>query len=434
MKKDAGRLDGWKAIGAYFGRDRTTAIRWANERGLPVHKLPGGKTSTVYALQAELDVWLASQNAAEAVEDEGEKKSNRKRWPISIAFAAALGVLLLVWQLNSGERQSALPKDKKAAALFVQARDNAAQRNAQSIAASIGEFEATLKRQPDFAPAFAGLAEAYLLSAEYGTMSYDVAYGKAGPAAARALALEGELPAAHRVQAYVRYWWERDPVSAGKSFRRAIALDDQEFQTRFWYGGILADNGEFAAARREYEAARALNPGWLPIATHLALLKWREGDTRRGIGDFEALASQNPNFPLVRYFLGVAYLGEGDTANYLKTVRERATIRGSETLRDYLSELVDAQTKGGEAALRSAIIDRAMRDEAGRPFPDHSLPAFLASALGDRGRLISALRIADTNREIWGASGYRERILQKWQGDPDVIRLLEPRTAPKIEQ
>ena len=54
------RLDGWKAIANYLGRERTTAIRWASERGLPVHRVPGGKTGTVYALRSELDAWLSS--------------------------------------------------------------------------------------------------------------------------------------------------------------------------------------------------------------------------------------------------------------------------------------------------------------------------------------------------------------------------------------
>ena len=62
------RLDGWKAIANYLGRERTTAIRWANERGLPVHRVPGGKTGTVYALHAELDAWLASDK------DNGKKQ------------------------------------------------------------------------------------------------------------------------------------------------------------------------------------------------------------------------------------------------------------------------------------------------------------------------------------------------------------------------
>jgi hypothetical protein len=54
----AERLDGWKSIAAYLKRDRTTVIRWTRERGLPVHRLPGGRTGTVYALKHELDRWL----------------------------------------------------------------------------------------------------------------------------------------------------------------------------------------------------------------------------------------------------------------------------------------------------------------------------------------------------------------------------------------
>ena len=52
------RLDSWKEIAAYLGRDVTTAIRWEKERGLPVHRVPGGRLSRVFAYSNELDEWL----------------------------------------------------------------------------------------------------------------------------------------------------------------------------------------------------------------------------------------------------------------------------------------------------------------------------------------------------------------------------------------
>ncbi len=52
------KLDGWKEIAAYLGRDVTTAIRWEGERRLPVHRVPGGKRSAVYAYPHEIDEWL----------------------------------------------------------------------------------------------------------------------------------------------------------------------------------------------------------------------------------------------------------------------------------------------------------------------------------------------------------------------------------------
>jgi tetratricopeptide (TPR) repeat protein len=54
------RLDSWKEIGAFFGRDERTAKRWERERGLPVHRVPGSGRGRVYAYPAELTEWLQS--------------------------------------------------------------------------------------------------------------------------------------------------------------------------------------------------------------------------------------------------------------------------------------------------------------------------------------------------------------------------------------
>ena len=52
------RLDGWKAIAEYLGRDARTLQRWRDERGLPIHRVPGTKGGTVFAYPSELDAWL----------------------------------------------------------------------------------------------------------------------------------------------------------------------------------------------------------------------------------------------------------------------------------------------------------------------------------------------------------------------------------------
>ena len=51
------RLDSWKEIAAFFGRDERTVNRWEKEKGLPVHRLPGAK-GRVYAYADELSQWL----------------------------------------------------------------------------------------------------------------------------------------------------------------------------------------------------------------------------------------------------------------------------------------------------------------------------------------------------------------------------------------
>lgn len=53
------RLQSWKEIAQYLQRDVRTVIRWEQEKGLPVHRVPGGKQPRVFAYRHELDVWLA---------------------------------------------------------------------------------------------------------------------------------------------------------------------------------------------------------------------------------------------------------------------------------------------------------------------------------------------------------------------------------------
>jgi TolB-like protein/tetratricopeptide (TPR) repeat protein len=59
------RLDSWKDIAEYLGRSVRTAIRWAECRGLPIHRVPGGKRQAVFAYSQEIDAWLVSKGGQE---------------------------------------------------------------------------------------------------------------------------------------------------------------------------------------------------------------------------------------------------------------------------------------------------------------------------------------------------------------------------------
>jgi hypothetical protein len=94
------RLDSWKEIAKHLGRDVRTAIRWERDRGLPVHRLPGGRRSAVFAYRAEIDGWLrgrpevahaASADTARAVSS-GPMKGRR----LSVRQLAGAGLLLVV--------------------------------------------------------------------------------------------------------------------------------------------------------------------------------------------------------------------------------------------------------------------------------------------------------------------------------------------------
>jgi TolB-like protein/Tfp pilus assembly protein PilF len=60
------RLDSWKAIAQYLDRDVRSVQRWEQERGLPVHRVPGEKGGTVFAYEDELDRWLTGRDTPSA--------------------------------------------------------------------------------------------------------------------------------------------------------------------------------------------------------------------------------------------------------------------------------------------------------------------------------------------------------------------------------
>jgi hypothetical protein len=51
------RLESWKEVAAYLGRDITTVRRWEKREALPVHRIHYSRLGSVYAYTAELDAW-----------------------------------------------------------------------------------------------------------------------------------------------------------------------------------------------------------------------------------------------------------------------------------------------------------------------------------------------------------------------------------------
>lgn len=88
---EADRLDSWKEIAAHIGRDVRTAIRWEHERGLPVHRLPGGRRGVVFAYRDEVDRWLLS-----AAEAGGPVPPTRPTWRRAVVLPSLAATALVL--------------------------------------------------------------------------------------------------------------------------------------------------------------------------------------------------------------------------------------------------------------------------------------------------------------------------------------------------
>lgn len=83
------RLNSWKEIAAHLGRQVRTVVRWEKERGLPVHRLPGGQGRSVFAFTDELDQWAVGRLEEEDVPPP-------RRWPLSTRTTVGAAVLLVI--------------------------------------------------------------------------------------------------------------------------------------------------------------------------------------------------------------------------------------------------------------------------------------------------------------------------------------------------
>jgi predicted Zn-dependent protease len=260
-----------------------------------------------------------------------------------------------------------------------------------------------------------------------------VAYERARRSAERALALDPGLAAAHRALGFVAYWWEHDRARAAKAFQTALKLAPGDGQTHFWYGNVLADNGEHAAARRELDAARLAQPGSVAIDTDYAWALWSAGETKAAYDRLDAIVARSPGFAVAHDSLAEMRLGDGDYAGYLQELAARQAARAEPDLAARLATLRQAQAAGGLPGLQRAMLSRVLAEQATAPFPDHSFAAFLASVAGDRMALMDVLARADKGREIWGSSGYVRLVAARWQGDEEIIESLARRRPQNIE-
>lgn len=449
--RDCERVDGWKAIGAHFGRDRTTAIRWAQDRGLPVHFIPGGKTRTVYALKAELDAWARRRKEGEpagpthaadpapsqTVEREapppGPERPNLRRRPAAMALVGALALLggsaYVLAPARAPTSSTALPADPATAQLLVQAREDWAERTAPSLGRAIAELQQVTRRAPGFAPAFADLADAYVLAREAGSLSDGIAFVRAQDAAERARALDPTLPAAYRALGFVAYWWSHDREGAARAFREALRLGPDDAQTHFWYANVLADNGEEEPAMREFAMARLADPGSPQVGADYAWALWSAGHGEEAMGRLRAIAAEEPDVAEAHDCLATMLLSAGDVRGYLDERHRLERLRGQPPA----MRLDAVLAAGGAAALLRERLGEEMASQAGVPYPDHSEAAFLASLSGDRPALLRILATADRLREQWGSAGMVRRIALRWHGDRAVEAGLDRLRAPAID-
>jgi TolB-like protein/Tfp pilus assembly protein PilF len=157
-------------------------------------------------------------------------------------------------------------------------------------------FQQAIVKDPNYARAYAGLADTFGLMSTWLQVPQNEFMPKARTAALRALQIDPTLAEAHASLALIAESYDYDWQTAEKEFRRAIELDPEYATAHQWYGEYLSWQGRFEEALAESERARQLDPLSLIIATDHSAILYYSRQYDRAIAQARAVLDMDPNF------------------------------------------------------------------------------------------------------------------------------------------
>jgi DNA-binding winged helix-turn-helix (wHTH) protein/tetratricopeptide (TPR) repeat protein len=185
-------------------------------------------------------------------------------------------------------------------------------RTEEDLRKSIQYFQSAIDLDPDYALAHAGMADSYSILAEYLFLPPADAFRKATAAAEHAVKVDYKLAEAHSSLAEVKFFYERDWVSAEEEFKLAIELDPNNAVTRHMYAWFLLTQEKLDEASEEFRRARELDPLSLVYSTTIGLPFYYKRQYNRAIKLYRDVLEMNPDYKIANYYLGSALLHKGD--------------------------------------------------------------------------------------------------------------------------
>ena len=196
--------------------------------------------------------------------------------------------------------------------------------NRVALEKAVAAFEEALRADPNYAPAWAGLADAYTLLGYRGSMPPRQAFPKAESAAVKALALDNNLGEAHAALAKARLFYEWDWKGAEREITRALALSPNDADAHALSGAYRLAIGDFAGALRERMRALDLDPASPLMITEIGWVYFYDHRYDEAIAWYHKALDLDPNFNQTRGDLFNALYHKG---SYDEAIDETLRIR-----------------------------------------------------------------------------------------------------------
>ncbi len=247
--------------------------------------------------------------------------------------------------------------------LYLKGRFFWGKRTKEGLQQGIDYFQQAIALNPNYALAYAGLADCYNLLDDWGKMPPRDSFPKARAAAEKAIALDDSLAEAHVSLAMVRGSYDWDWLGAEQEFKRAIELNPNYATAHQWYGETLASLGRFSEAEREVKRARELDPLSPIVNMAVAEVYAWEGRDDEAIAQYKRVIELDPSFAGAYGNIAVSYQRKSMYAEALQAMQKEETLDGNP---EFAAALGRAYGKSGfrgvlQEELKSALAERNKR-------------------------------------------------------------------------
>ncbi len=217
--------------------------------------------------------------------------------------------------------------------LYLKGRYQWNKRSREGLKSCIAFFQQAIEKDPNYALAYTGLADAFGILSFYAALSPTDAMPKAKAAAMRALEIDDTLAEAHASLAFVKALFDWDWTGAEKHYKRAVKLNPAYATAHHWYGLVyLTPLARFDEAAKEIKRAQETDPLSLPVNAAMGVHLYFRGDYSASIEQSRKVLALEPNFWVAHYALGWAYEQKRDYAQAIESFEKAKSINDAPLL------------------------------------------------------------------------------------------------------
>jgi eukaryotic-like serine/threonine-protein kinase len=342
--------------------------------------------------------------------------------------ARELGVALAAGQRRHLEERPT--GDLGAYDLYLKGRYAWHHRTAQGLDQARRLLEQSIQLDPAFAPAHAALADVYTVLGLWSDLPPDQTYPRAKAAALEALRLDSTLAGPYAALGDVSAMYEWDWASAERNFRRSLALDPNNANTRHWYNGdYLLTVGRLDEAVAEARRARELDPLSLTINGGLGRALYSAKRPEEAAAQLRGVLAMDTTFVVVNEWLATVYLSQGRAAEAV-SLYERAidpAVRHSVPT----ALLGYALAKAGRRRESEALL-RELMERQSKSYLSPTSIALLTAGLGDTVQtFLWFRRAAEVHDPFLIYNFVNEPMFERLRRDPRGVAILQSMGLPK---